>query len=128
VFVGIAAAQPVIAYLRSPGTEDLRPVVSALSSAFRTGDRIYVYYGAAPAFQYYYRQNEESQFYGAESRRHPRRYIRELKDLLRSPGRLWLVFSHCHQDECTFIHQHLSYTYPVQRIAVGRDTSLYLVR
>jgi hypothetical protein len=128
LLIVIAALGPTAEYLRSPGTENLRPVASALDASFEPGDTIYVYYGARPAFAYYYRNHTDAQAYGTENRGNPRKYLLEIRSLLTSGNRLWLVFSHCHSDECTFIPEHLSKSYAVDLIASGEGSWLYLVQ
>jgi hypothetical protein len=128
ILVLIGTIDPVVAALKSSGDEDLRPIASMLSASFRAGDGIYVYYGAAPGFRYYYRENSDAQVYGTSNRGYPRKYFTELSNLLASKSRLWMVFSHCYADECEVIPDHLAASHTVELMATGRDTALYLVR
>jgi hypothetical protein len=45
-----------LGYESYSGTENIRPIVNALSASYEPGDRIYVYYSAKYAFSYYYRK------------------------------------------------------------------------
>jgi len=128
LLIVLGALAPTAEYLRSPGIENLRPVVSALDASFESGDTIYVYYGAQPAFAYYFRNHTDVQVVGTENRGQSRKYLVEIRSLLTSGNRLWLVFSHCHSDECTFIPERLSESYAVDLIASGAGSWLYLVQ
>lgn len=63
-------------------------------------DKIYVYYGAIPAFTYYrwtnYAGTSMSVIPGGEHRQDSGEYLHELKGLR---GRNWLLFSHVYKDE-----------------------------
>ena len=120
------ALNPIARYWRTPGPEDLRPVVAALDSSFREGDRIYVYYGAQPGFAYYHRRHLEAQVDGTENRNAPEAYLAEVESLLDLHSRVWMVFSHCFSKECDFIPDQLATRYSVNLIAVGEGTKLYL--
>jgi len=114
-------------YLKYPGVENIRPVVTALSKNFETGDKIYVYYSAKPAFTYYYRDNIESQIYGISSRGDPNKYYQEIDKLLLTYNRIWLVFSHCYSNECELIPKYVSEKHRVDLIASDNGTWLYIV-
>ena len=117
-----------VGYESYGGTEDIRPIVSALSTSFETGDRIYVYYSAKYAFTYYYRKNEDSTILGTRSREDPNVYLQEIDSLLSTKGRLWIVFSHCFGNECELITRHLSKARKSESIASSNGPQLYLVR
>ena len=86
--------------------QEMRPVVSHVSSRHERGDRIYVYSGAGLAFSYYApraRLSQDGVVRGRCSLDDPRRYLREL-DGLRGHPRVWLVFTHEQRDgELTLI-------------------------
>lgn len=76
--------------------EELRPLVHYLAEHRRDGDAIYVYYGAARAFEYYAaRDGIPASAYrvGRCERENWRRYLDEV-DALRGRSRVWLVLSH----------------------------------
>lgn len=127
VFVACAGIKPLTTRLNALGTENLRPVVSALSTSFQEGDKIYVYYGAKPAFTYYYRDNLESQVYGKFNRNNTEEYFAEMEELLSTGNRFWLVFSHCHKDECQIIPTYLAEKRTIELVVSDIDALLYLV-
>ncbi len=120
--VGIAG---VARYFNSRPIENIRPAVEMLKTQYRSGDKIYVYYGANPAFRYYYRNNVDQTIYGVESRDQPDRYFRQLTEVLTQPGRVWLVFSHCYNEECDQIVDYVARTREVCKVVVGEDVALY---
>ena len=76
--------------------EELRPVVHYLAKHRESGDAIYVYYGAARAFEYYApREGIPRSAYqvGRCWREVWRRYLDDV-DALRGRSRVWLVLSH----------------------------------
>ena len=97
--VGIILWGPATEALSVPFTrEELRPVVAYLEDRYQTGDKVYVYYGAEPAFRYYTRDGGLSRaevYYGVSSRGQPERYRADL-DRMRGNDRVWVVFSHVH--------------------------------
>jgi uncharacterized membrane protein len=114
-------------YLNYPGTENIRPIVNALSTSFEKGDKIYVYYAAKPAFTYYYRNHIDSQIYGTSSRGNANGYFQEIDNLLLSNARIWMVFSHCFANECELIPKHVSENRKVEVVASDNGAWLYLV-
>ena len=83
--------------LRPQEREEMRPVVRYLQKNMRQGDRVYVYYGAAPAFTYYYSGTDTNVTTCPPPRNDPEIYIDDLDIFLRdqSADRFWIVFSHC---------------------------------
>ena len=80
--------------------QEMRPVMSHVSSRHELADRIYVYSGAGLAFSYYAPRvglPEDGVVRGRCSLDDPRRYLREL-DALRGHPRVWLVFTHEQRD------------------------------
>lgn len=108
-FVGVLVAAPCLeAYqeIRRPmRQEQIEPVLAQLRADWRPGDRIYVYYGARPAFTVYTRDNPfpaGAVVYG-ESARDRRLSYRDELAKLRGQVRVWLVFSHPHHNESEII-------------------------
>ena len=117
--------------LNSVGGENIRPVIAELSSEYRPGDRIYVYYGATPAFNYYYRQNPDQQIHSVRSRDNRDTYLAQMDELLAQEGRVWMVFSHCFPGECELISERASDLRDVELVKSvdwesKRGTRLYL--
>lgn len=76
--------------------EELRPVVRYLAAHRRPGDAIYVYYGAARAFEFYAPRAgipRDAYVLGRCSRSDWRGYLADL-DAERGKPRVWLVLSH----------------------------------
>jgi hypothetical protein len=79
--------------------EQLDPVLEQVRSEYRPGDRVYVYYGAGPAFTFYTREKPfpaDAVMVGEEHRGEPEAVAAELTGLR---GRVWVVVSHRHHDE-----------------------------
>jgi 4-amino-4-deoxy-L-arabinose transferase-like glycosyltransferase len=92
--------------LRRPSRhEQLRTVLDTVRGEWQPGDRVYVYYGAVPAFTYYTREHPfpvGSVVIGTDSRADRGGYRDQLAGV-KSGNRVWLVFSHRHKDEETLI-------------------------
>ena len=90
--------------------EDAREVLAHASANWAAGDRMYVYYGAVPAFQYYRARSpipEDAVAYGAENRKgDPRRFRDELQ-AFRGCGRVWVFFAHRQSVDETAIRAYL---------------------
>jgi hypothetical protein len=76
-------------------------------------DRVYVYYGAVPAFTFYAPQlgiDRNTYITGVSSRKDPAQYLREI-DAMRGSERVWFVFAHncprCIVNEFDYITDHL---------------------
>ncbi|QDU18759.1 glycosyltransferase family 39 protein [Urbifossiella limnaea] len=101
--LGVLVAAPALeAYQgtkRPMREEQLRPVLDAVRAELRPGDKVYVYYGAVPAFLHYTRDNPfpaEAVTLGTEARANRLEYRTQLAEL-KGAARVWLVFSHRHQ-------------------------------
>ena len=75
--------------------QEIKESMEFLSKNIEKGDKIYLYNGAIPAFEFYKRYYPELADigidYGSEYREDRRRYIEEILEL---DGEIWLVFSH----------------------------------
>lgn len=86
----LRAAPPV--YRR----EEITPAIAYLEAHRRPADVLYVYYGAAPAFQFYAARDSiaaESYALGGCHRGDPHAYLPEL-DVFRGRARVWVLFAH----------------------------------
>jgi hypothetical protein len=102
---------------RSHG-EEARPLLAKLADRWQPGDRLYVYYGAEPAFAFYgprYGFPPESVTAGVASRTDRNRY-RDDAESLRGERRVWVLFSHRHGEEERFFRESLD------RIGACRET------
>jgi hypothetical protein len=87
----------------SPGSEPMRPIVAALQARLDPGERVYVYWGAVPAFRYYWQHSAAPWITGTThwsgldralaARQLPAVHA-ELAALARDPAPFWLVLSH----------------------------------
>ncbi|HEX4610109.1 MAG TPA: hypothetical protein VH092_18090, partial [Urbifossiella sp.] len=103
--VGVLVAAPALeawqTIKRPLREEQIAPVLDAIRADLRPGDKVYVYYGAVPAFLHYTRDNPfpaEMLTLGAEARTNRLDYRNQLVALKGNP-RVWLVFSHRHMNE-----------------------------
>jgi len=107
--------------------EDLRPVVAYVREHQKPQDVIYVYYGAHPAFRYYYDGPPEAVIYGTRFRERPlEAKVAEIAEVMRSARRTWLVFSHCWKSECQDILALLVKQYHLAARYEARGASAYL--
>ena len=89
------AADAAYRLVRPRMTEEIRPVMDQIAQTWKAGDRLYVYYGARPSFEYYasrYGFAATDVSFGAFSREDWQPYFDEL-DRLRGP-RVWFLFAH----------------------------------
>jgi len=126
VAVMIPNFQSVLDYYQSPGAENSRPAIKLIKENLQPGDRIYVYYAAEFAFRYYYREQANPVVIGKGHRGNTDLYFAELDPLIHTPGRIWMLFTHCYQNECEQIRDHLQASRPVELVQSGSQLFLYL--
>lgn len=101
VLLAIAPAVETYQSFRHPQREEqIAPVLAAVRDEMQPGDRVYVYWGAVPAFTYYTRNNPfpPGVVLGVEHHEDHLGYRDDLR-LFAGEPRVWLIFSHPHQDE-----------------------------
>ncbi|MDB5307648.1 MAG: hypothetical protein JWO38_1850 [Gemmataceae bacterium] len=102
VVLGAAPCLEAYQELRKPlRYEQVDPMLAQVRENWKPGDRMYVYYGAVPAFKFYTRDNPfpaDAVVLGTEARAKRAEYQAQLTQLKGSP-RVWLVFSHRHRGE-----------------------------
>jgi hypothetical protein len=113
-------------YLKGPSRENITPILQVLVSSLRPGDRIYVYYGARPAFTYYNRLWVLPWIEGVSSRGQIDVYFRQIDQIFQMKGRVWLVFSHCFADECEAIPKYAAERRSLELMTKDNGASLYL--
>ena len=116
-FVVALAVQAIVRNAPPDKQEDMKSVLSYVSSRRTSSDSTYVYYGAGQAFIYYasrYAFHSDEYTVGSCARHEPHRYLAEL-DRFRGQRRLWTVFSHSTQNgkEIRFMTAYLT--------AIGRE-------
>lgn len=122
----VPGVQATVEYYRWPGYENIRPVMKELRDQFQPGDRIYVYYSSLWAFEYYSRNQDYTWISGKNHRSNPELYLPEIEQIARQPGRIWWVFSHCHQTECEDIRTYVQKSRPLELIRAEHEAWLYL--
>jgi hypothetical protein len=83
--------------------EELKPLLDEVRAGMQPGDRVYVYYSSVPAFRFYTRTSPfptDSVTIGEEHRGDPAGFRPELSALR---GRVWVIFSHPHDQEETLL-------------------------
>ena len=120
ILVARAALLPTLGYLRSQGTENLKPLVEQLNADLQPGDRIFVCDGAIPAFRYYYRGDLDQVVEGASTEY----WQQQLSSLVDTSGRVWLVASHC-GDVSTYVN-FASQRRPMEEVGSKDQAWLYL--
>jgi len=127
VVIGFVGVKGTLDYLKSPGAEELRPIVETLKSEIKPSDLIYVYYTSEPAFRYYFQNSSEEIIVGIKSRDNPESYFSQLSPFLKGHQRIWLVFSHCVLGECEKIVNFAGSLRYVVPIRSESGASLFLV-
>lgn len=96
ILIAAPALQTFQELRRPPHTEQVKHVLDRMRPQMLPTDRVYVYYGAAPAFEFYTRDEPLPASHieiGTESRRDPTAYRDQLRSFRGEP-RVWVVFSH----------------------------------
>ncbi len=128
VFLVGGGYRATIDRLRSPGLENIKPLLSVLEEQHRAGDQIYVYYAAEPVFSYYHLNSDTPWITGVQSRGNMANYYQQLDAIsLPENGRLWMIFTHCHEQECQLIAEHGNTKGDVRLVAEQPNAYLYLL-
>ncbi len=113
LLVGLLFLNPVLsagAHLVKPRTvEEIEPVMKFLREHQRSGDILYLYYGAWHAFKYYskrYDFTDSRYVLGISSRDDRNKYVRDLGQL-HGNRRVWILFSHVYKDEEALLSYYL---------------------
>ncbi len=103
--IGVLVAAPALeawqTVKRPSREEQIEPVLAAVRADLRPGDKVYVYYGAVPAFLHYTRTEPfpaAGLTLGTEVRANRLEYRKQLA-ALKGNARVWVVFSHRHMNE-----------------------------
>jgi hypothetical protein len=132
VLLGVLAAAPAletVQELRRPTRyEQLTPVLAEVQEDWQPGDRMYVYYGAVPAFAFYTRGHgfpADAVVLGSPAREDRTAYRDELARLKGHP-RVWVVLSHRHKDEESLIRAYAEAMGECRRVVRGDGAAAYL--
>lgn len=89
--------------------EEIKPVIQYCLRNKREEDKIYIYFGAKTAFDYYTWNNKIYILNSIGSNREkPEEYLRDL-DKLKGTGRIWFIFSHIINNEEKIFLTYLNY-------------------
>lgn len=113
-------------YLESEGVENMRPVIATLASSIARDDLIYVYYGAVPAFEYYFRGNDHPWIKSVESRQAPEKYFQQLSGILAQNKRIWIVISHSSHSEGQMIIEYVAGLRELKTVHQEKGAYLFL--
>ncbi len=109
--------------------EEIKRSISYIQQHINNDDKIYVYYGASCAYEYYskirYTNITTPIIYGKSYRKSNEKYLEEMKNL---KGRNWLLFSHVYDNEETCIIKKLDslgYKRLDSFFTIGSSTYLY---
>lgn len=102
--------------------EEVKPVISYLREHEQSGDVLYIYYSALPAYEFYseiLRVNKNHYIKGVSSRENWGNYIDDIEKL-RGNKRVWLLFSHV----CTWkgVNEEKLFLFYLDRIGTKMDT------
>ena len=132
VLLGVLLAAPCLETYqelhRPMRYEQIEPVLADVRGQWQPGDRIYVYYGAVPAFTFYTREApfpSEALVIGTEARENEAEYRAQLVSLKGLP-RVWLLFSHRHKHEETLITAYAEGLGRCLKIIRGAGAAAYL--
>ena len=90
--------------------EETREVIAAVRVAWQTGDSIYIFYGAVPAFEYYrtrYPIPTDTAVLGVENRGKDPRKFRDELSVLRGNKRVWILMAHRQRHEEAAVRAYL---------------------
>ncbi len=74
--------------------EETAPLLATLAAERKPEERVYVYYGAVPAFTFYRPELDAGVTLGGSHRDDVHAYEAELRPLLAAGGRSWVLFAH----------------------------------
>jgi uncharacterized membrane protein len=85
--------------------EETRPLLNKVMRYMEPGDKVYVYYGAKQAFEFYYRtefyemMETKNIIWGNNHRDDISKYSSDLEKYLQKNTRIWIIFSHYREKE-----------------------------
>ncbi len=114
--------------LQPSRNEQIEPMLEAIHESWQPGDRLYVYYGALPAYEYYTRKHPfpASTVVRGTGSRHNRDAYREQISQFKGQPRVWLLFSHRHRDEESVLTGYASGMGHCVSAFKGEGAALYL--
>jgi hypothetical protein len=109
--------------------EDTKTVLAEFAKASKPSDRVYTYWGAVPAVEFYLRGKDPRFVYGKNHRGSPALYGPEFDASIASDAeRVWLMFAHATVKDEVQLVEFLSHKWSVERVVQARGASLYLAQ
>lgn len=114
--------------------EEVRPLLDVVEKEIKPLDRIYVYYGAAPAFEYYYNTkyhgmiDRKNIIWGAVHRDNIDKYSSDLEKILKTNMKIWVVFSHYWENERRYIIDYLKQKGELEKDISNNGALAYLFK
>ncbi|MFW6140738.1 MAG: glycosyltransferase family 39 protein [Acidobacteriota bacterium] len=106
IFLSLSPASDFVQTIKHPHQlEEVRPLLNNVRTYIQPQDKIYVYYGAKEAFEFYYRTKffemieTKNIIWGKSHRDDIPKYSSDLNKYLYKDLRIWLVFSHYREKE-----------------------------
>lgn len=135
VFIGISPVSNFFNMVNHPlRLEEIKPILEVMQPRVKSTDKIYVYYGAAEAFKYYYHSrysrmiNKKNIIWGASHRDDLNQYIIDLKKIIRKDMRIWVLFSHYREKERILIFNYLISNGELKFNISNKGTIAYLIK
>jgi dolichyl-phosphate-mannose-protein mannosyltransferase len=108
-------------------TEEIKESIQFIESHIKPNEKVYVYYGAIRAFDYYLQTGKvtfkDRIIYGTGNRGNSKKYVEEIKN---NTGSCWILFSHIHEDESSYITNALGSLYKRTLSYKTQDSEAYL--
>ena len=108
-------------------TEEIKESIQFIASHIKPDEKVYVYYGAIRAFDYYLKTDKvpfkNQLVYGNGHRGESKKYVDEIK---KNIGMCWILFSHIHEDENSYITNSLDSLYKKTLFYKTKDSEVYL--
>ena len=135
LFLSIAPISSFVHEIKHPfRLEETRPILNNMMKYIKPGDKIYVYYGAKQAFEFYYRTKfhhiveKENIIWGKPHRNDISQYSDDLSKYLYKDLRIWIVFSHYRKKERASIFNYLEKRGRILRQFENMGTVAYLFK
>ena len=104
--------------------QETKPLVEYLKNEIRGGEKVYVYYGSVPAFEYYTRNFKLPYIQGKYARNKLDLCVAEIHENVGN-GSLWILFSNIPDNDLELITQQLGKFGKIEKIKKTIGASLY---
>ena len=107
--------------------EEIKESIQFITSHIKPYEKVYVYYGAIRAFDYYLQTGKvnfnKQIIYGTGNRGDSKKYVEEIKN---NKVSCWILFSHIHENENSYITNSLDSLYKRTSFYKTKDSEVYL--